>query len=145
MAVTHEHLRIVPAELGGTNQRDQSGVEALPDRSYELGHTDRSTSYALLRSLLAIQGEGTLHGRLERLVEATVELLERADAAVAVLDDMGDTFEIATAGGRLSAVPGQHVTVLDDLIGAVARYGESRVIGDVSLDPPNESDRSTSV
>src|SRR5437899_1920066 len=99
MAVTHEQLRIIPIDLGVTDQRDRLGVVALPDRSLGLDPTDQSVASALLRSLLAIQGEGTMHGRLERLVEAAAELLRRPDVAVAVLDETGDSIEVVAATG----------------------------------------------
>ena len=75
MAVTQEHLRIVPIDLDATDQGDRLGVVALPERSLGLDPTDRSVAGALVRSLLAIQGEGTLHGRFERLVGAAIDLL----------------------------------------------------------------------
>jgi len=64
MAVTHEELRIGPIDLGTAHQCDSLGVVALPDHPPALDPTDRSLANAVLRSLLEIQGEGTLHGRL---------------------------------------------------------------------------------
>jgi len=145
MAVTHEQLRIGPIDLGVMDQPDSLNVVALPDRSLGLDPTDRSLANALLRSLLAIQGEGTLQGRLERLVEAAVDLLRRADVAVAVLDESGDSFEIAAATGRLLAARGRRATVLDELIGAVMRRGQSRLLNDVRLDPSIQMDMMSGV
>jgi PAS domain S-box-containing protein len=140
MAVMQEQLRIGPTDLGAIDQRDSLGVVALSDHSFGPDPTDRSLANAVLRSLLAIQGEGTLHGRLERLIEAAIGLLRRADVAVAVLDETGDSFEIVAAAGRLSAARGRRATVLDDLIGAVIRRGQSRLLGDVRLDPSIQTD-----
>lgn len=140
MAVTHEELRIGPIDLGTAHQCDSLGVVALPDHPPALDPTDRSLANAVLRSLLEIQGEGTLHGRLERLVEAAVDLLGRADVAVAVLDETGDSFEIVAAAGRLLAARGRRATVLDDLIGAVIRRGQSRLLSDIRLDQSGQAD-----
>jgi PAS domain S-box-containing protein len=140
MAVTREHLRIVPIDLDGTARNDRLSGVVLRDRSLRLDPADRSWSNALLRTLMVIQGERTLLGRLGRLVEATVDLLQRPDVAVAVLDETGDTFEIAAATGRLLAVRGRRATVLDDLIGAVARRGQSLLLGEVRLDSVIQGD-----
>src|SRR5829696_3223564 len=135
MAITHDHLRIVPSDGDGTGPNDRLRIEALPDQSLGLSATDRTRPNVLLRSLLAIQNEGTLLGRLQRVVDAAVDVLQRTDVAVAVPDETRSTLEVASAAGRLKVARGRRVSVLDELIGAVVRCGESRLLGDVRLDP----------
>jgi GAF domain-containing protein/DNA-binding CsgD family transcriptional regulator len=135
MAVTPEHQRTLPFDLYRTARNDRLSVVASRDRSPRLDPADQSWANALLHTLQAIQRERTLLGRLERLVEAVVDLLQRTDVAVAVLDETGDTFEVAAATGRLLAARGRRATVLDNLISAVVRRGQSLLLGDVRLDP----------
>jgi GAF domain-containing protein/DNA-binding CsgD family transcriptional regulator len=135
MAITHDHPRIVSTDGGGTGRNDQIRVTPMPDQALGVSPTDRTGANALLRSLLAIQCEDTLPGRLQRLVDAAVDLLQRTDVAVAVTDETSATPDIAAAAGRLMAARGRRVSVLDELVGAVVQCGESRLFGDVSLDP----------
>src|SRR5215212_247565 len=135
MAITHERLRIVSTESDRIDEYEQVGVVASPDWTLGLGPTALAGANALLHSLLAIRRESALAGRLDRLVEAAVGLLQRTDVAVAVLDELGETLEIVAVTGRLLAPTGGSATVLDRLIRAVVRSGQSRLLGDVRLDP----------
>ena len=95
-----------PIDLGATDQRDPLGVVALSDRSLGLDPTDRSLANAVLRSLLAIQGEGPCMAASNASSRRRSTCSGRADVAVALLDETGDSFEIVAAAGRLLAARG---------------------------------------
>jgi PAS domain S-box-containing protein len=128
-------LQAIPTEIeiGGIPNglrleapRDQLMVRALATWDW---------STTLLRSLLEIQGEGTLLRRAERLADVTDDLLQSTGVAVAVLDETAESFEVAATGGCLLGVHGQCVTILHDLIRTVTRSGQSHQIDDATRDP----------
>jgi DNA-binding CsgD family transcriptional regulator/GAF domain-containing protein len=85
------------------------------------------------RASLALGGEQRLAGRVERLLDAAIELLGVRDASVALLDSTGAAFEIVAARGRAATV-GDASPVDAGLIGSVARAGHPVRIEDITYD-----------
>jgi hypothetical protein len=115
MAIMHQRLRIVSTDSDGDDRHDRASAVAPPDWSLGLDPMPPAGANTLLHSLLAIQRECTLSGRLDRLVEATAGLLQRTDVAVAMLDDV---YTLAEERGLKLGIVEMHSEPLDTLVRA---------------------------
>jgi DNA-binding NarL/FixJ family response regulator len=104
------------------------------ERPVETENESLRAAQILSHAALAIGGEQRLANRVERLLDAAIDLIGVRDSGVALLDEAGEAFAVVAARGRATTV-GDRCPVDVGLIGSVVRAGKPLRIEDVANDP----------